>query len=81
MRVYKRTPQGSTFKDATGEVIINKHSLDWRHDGGVGFVPAREEHAAGGAKPPQGWFEVQAVVFKECSAASGRTRYMACSRV
>ena len=81
MRVYKRTPQGSTFKDATGEVIINKHSLDWRHDGGVGFVPAREEHAAGGAKPPQGWFEVQVVVFKECSAASGRTRYMACSRM
>ena len=48
MRVYKRTPQGSTFKDATGEVIINKHSLDWRHIGGVSGCLLIEEHASGG---------------------------------
>ena len=46
MKVYKCTPQGTTFKDAAGEVIINKHSLDWRHHGGVSGCLLIEEHAS-----------------------------------
>ena len=46
MKDYKCTPQGSTFKDATGVIIINKHSLDWRHMGGVSGGLLIEEHAS-----------------------------------
>ena len=47
MKDYNCTPQGITFKIAAGVVIINRHSLDWGHHGGVSGCLLIKEHASG----------------------------------